>query len=127
MNLLNPYSLDRLPDVSFDATNVPNFVEQIIPKLSTSEEFTMECDINGDLFAKLCGVDMANGKDFTVEFSRPELVQVRRHRKKRINKKWAKRYGYKMMFKNHRIVNCVMKHEISNDMLTVEGRALCGV
>ena len=28
----------------------------------------------------------------------PKLVQVRKHKKKRINKKWKKRYGTKMMY-----------------------------
>lgn len=29
----------------------------------------------------------------------PEIVQVRKHKKKRINKKWAKRYGYKQIMR----------------------------
>ena len=28
----------------------------------------------------------------------PKVVQVRTHKKKRINKKWAKRYGYKTIY-----------------------------
>lgn len=28
----------------------------------------------------------------------PKVVQVKTHKKKRINKKWAKRYGYKTVY-----------------------------
>lgn len=28
----------------------------------------------------------------------PKVVQVKAHKKKRINKKWAKRYGYKTVY-----------------------------
>ena len=28
----------------------------------------------------------------------PKVVQVKTHKKKRINKKWAKRYGYKTIY-----------------------------
>lgn len=28
----------------------------------------------------------------------PKVVQIKRHKKKRINKKWAKRYGYKTIY-----------------------------
>lgn len=33
-------------------------------------------------------------------------VQLRTHRKKRINKKWAKRYGYKTVLDDGRIIRC---------------------
>ena len=33
-------------------------------------------------------------------------VQRRTHRKKRINKKWAKRYGYKTVLDDGRIIQC---------------------
>lgn len=34
----------------------------------------------------------------TKEVDVPKLVQVRKHKKWRINKKWAKRYGYKLVY-----------------------------
>ena len=34
----------------------------------------------------------------TQEVEIPKLVQARTHRKKRINKKWAKRYGMKVVY-----------------------------
>lgn len=33
-------------------------------------------------------------------------VQRRTHRKRRINKKWAKRYGYKTVLDDGRIIQC---------------------
>lgn len=36
------------------------------------------------------------GLKYEVTFTK--VVQARRHRKKRINKKWAKKYGYKQVF-----------------------------
>lgn len=37
--------------------------------------------------------------DFSIMLYFPEVVQVRKHRKKRINKKWAKKYGYKTILR----------------------------
>ena len=40
-----------------------------------------------------------DGRYFTnTEVEIPKLVQVKTHKKKRINKKWAKRYGYKTVY-----------------------------
>ena len=44
---------------------------------------------------KLMGFDVAKMPDaYNVEYFKP--VQIRKHKKKRINKKWAKKYGYTM-------------------------------
>lgn len=124
MNLLDPNVLDGFPGVSFDATNIPHYITSITPKLSASAEFTMEAEIDGDLFAKLCGFPMATGQNFTVEYSEPILVQARRHHKKRIDKKWRKRYGYKTIFRKKQLTDCVVKCEGSGDVLSVFGRQL---
>lgn len=127
MNLLDPNALDGFPGVSFDATNIPHYITSITPKLSASAEFTMEAEIDGNMLAKLCGLDLAAGKDFTVEYSEPILIQARCHKKKRINKKWRKRYGYKTIFRKKQLTDCVVKFEGSGDMLNVTGRELFGV
>jgi hypothetical protein len=61
-----------------------------------THEFTMEAEIDADVMNRLIyGVDTSQVKDqtaYTVMYSYKE--QARRHKKKRINKKWAKRYGY---------------------------------
>ena len=32
----------------------------------------------------------------------PKMVQARRHKKRRVDKKWAKRYGYKTIYETKR-------------------------
>lgn len=122
----NPNALKEFSDVSFDVTDIPKYITSITPKLSASAEFTMEAEINGDMLAELCGFDMAREKGFTVEYSDPVLVRVRRHKKKRINKKWRKRYGYKMIFRKKQLTDCVVSHNISNDELSITARKLFG-
>lgn len=124
MNLLDPNALKGFPDVSFDASDIPHYITSITPKLSASAEFTMEAEIDGDALANLLGFHMAAGKNFTVEYSEPILVQARRHHKKRIDKKWRKRYGYKTIFRKKQLTDCVVKFEGSGDMLSVTGRGL---
>lgn len=48
-------------------------------------------DINDDLFSELIDTNYKTGWELWYE----KKVQRRRHRKRRINKKWAKRYGYR--------------------------------
>ena len=52
--------------------------------------------INTEEFHKILGIDMAKTPDvYTIQFVK--FVQARKHKKRRINKKWLKRYGYKQM------------------------------
>ena len=68
--------------------------------ISASEEVTFECEVDSALLEKLTGRNpVPMSRSFTVKTSAPYKVQIRRHRKKRINKKWAKRYGYKTMLR----------------------------
>lgn len=127
MNLLDLNALDGFSGVSFDASDIPHYITSITPKLSASAEFTMEAEIDGDMLAKLLGFPMAAGKNFTVEYSEPILVQARRHKKKRIDKKWRKRYGYITIFRKKQLTDCVVKFEGSGDMLSVTGRGLFGI
>ena len=56
-----------------------------------SESFTASLDVDSNLFAELIGTNYKSGWELWYE----KKVQRRRHRKRRINKKWAKRYGYR--------------------------------
>ena len=61
-------------------------------------EFTFNADkpIDTEEFYKILGIDIANMPDaYDVQFIK--IVQARKHKKRRINKKWLKRYGYKQM------------------------------
>ena len=48
---------------------------------------------------KILGLDIAQMPDsYNIQYIK--IVQVRKHKKKRINKKWLKRYGYKKVIVN---------------------------
>ena len=101
---MNPYFLSPTFG-SFEIDNdvvLPEYVRRFEAPMSADAEMTFECDINCSMYAKLTGVDLAQGRDCTVAsviFRGQYQVQKRRHKKKRINKKWAKRYGYVTKFK----------------------------
>ena len=65
-----------------------------------NEEYTMSVDFNKEIdtneLHKVLGIDTSNMPDaYDVQFIK--LVQARKHKKRRINKKWLKRYGYKQI------------------------------
>lgn len=88
---------------------VPPYVTDIYQLPSDSAEMEFECCIDGDTLARLTGAN-TEGMLFDVSYSSPRQVQVRRHKKKRINKKWAKRYGYKTVIVEHMLTNCSITH-----------------
>ena len=85
---------------------LPEYVKHFSAPMSADAEVSFKCDIDTSLFAKLIGIDLANGQDATCAsmiFQKPYQVQRKHHKKKRINKKWAKRYGYVTKFKTYHI------------------------
>lgn len=52
-----------------------------------------DVSVNKEIFNKLC--DAYKKPKFNLECKM--MVQRRKHRKKRINKKWLKKYGYKQI------------------------------
>lgn len=70
-------------------------------KLSFTHEATFEVS-NIDLFSFPLYTTVAN-KPFNLEYNIPIMIQSRWHKKKRINKKWLKRYGMK---KDSVLVKC---------------------
>lgn len=61
---------------------------------SASAEFTMgDCTVNKGLFEKLCKPTESPKYGMALDFG-AKYKQKRQHRSKRINKKWAKRYGF---------------------------------
>lgn len=98
----------KLPEIEFEHGEIPPYISDYYIPVSAEAEFTAECTINVPLFERLAGIDISRGTDMTncsVVFSKPYEVQIRKHKKKRINKKWAKRYGYKTIFKKYRLNN----------------------
>lgn len=61
---------------------------------------TMEFTIDGKVdINKILGLDIAQMPD-SYDIQYIKAVQARKHKKKRINKKWLKRYGYKKVIVN---------------------------
>lgn len=70
---------------------------------NTTHTYTMTFNtdepITTEKFCKIIGMDMSNAPDiFDIQFVK--YIQVRKHKKRRINKKWLKRYGYKEIVLN---------------------------
>jgi hypothetical protein len=60
---------------------------------TTASTAEFECEVDGPLLSELAGLD--SDPTFKMEYDGIMYEQVRKHKKKRINKKWAKRYGYR--------------------------------
>jgi hypothetical protein len=96
--------LSMIPFTEEDMLDV--FVSGPHAHISADAEATFECEtiVNPNLMRRLLGVEpdpwicAAFDQSFTFTCKTPRSVQVRKHRKKRINKKWAKKYGYKYIF-----------------------------
>ena len=58
--------------------------------------FNSDEPIDTEEFYKMLGIDIANMPDaYDIQFIK--FVQARKHKKRRINKKWLKRYGYRQI------------------------------
>lgn len=71
-----------------------------------SAEATFEAEIDIPMvhrFSDVFDASLLGGQSFSAEFSEPYQEQRRKHKKKRINKKWAKRYGYVTKYRKWRI------------------------
>lgn len=105
-DLLDTISFDKSLNMLSFYEDIPEFCKYINRPMSTSAEFNMESEIDIPTFAKLTGNDLgplAGATSFSVQFSEPYQEQIRKHKKRRINKKWAKRYGYRTKYRKWRI------------------------
>ena len=98
-------NLETGEETSFGTTPIT-----LAPNMSTSEEITYsipsnlsftldDFEINREMWSKLI---VENPMNFTTEFDGyvpVGMVQARMNKKKRINKKWLKRYGMKIGYK----------------------------
>lgn len=86
-------------DLTF-VSNVP------INKLSKMASF--ECDIDSNIFKQIPGIDLSNSRDIScsMKLLSPYQIQKRKHKKRRINKKWAKKYGYILKYDHIILENC---------------------
>lgn len=88
--------------------NVGHPAYQPFTSISANAKASFECECNitnSDLMRTLLGIDrgvnpqLALYNSICFKCETPFMVQARKHRKKRINKKWAKKYGYKYVVK----------------------------
>lgn len=88
--------LDSILNIDIEANYQTNYAvdscgKKLMPVIS-GRSFSME--FNSDDVSKTIGLDKSNSSDvFDIQYVK--FVQARKHKKKRINKKWLKRYGYK--------------------------------
>ena len=125
---INGERFDGLKDVdielpAFRGGKIPDFVKNIHIPTSASAELSFTAEINSNVIKQFVGLDLARCGDFTVEFQCPYTVQRRRHKKKRINKKWAKRYGYVTRFRYVRL-NEVEIIRSRNEEINAIGRSI---
>lgn len=91
--------LSNIDNVHLDSCKVEKGT-QIGNWMRQNASITMEFTIDGKVdINKILGLDIAHMPDsYTIQYIK--LVQTRKHKKKRINKKWLKRYGYKKVIVN---------------------------
>lgn len=90
--------------------------------LSKSVEFELEATLNVPLINELAG-SFSKPKGFDLEWDGVYHEQIRKHKKKRINKKWAKRYGYREVPCRYRMENAHIQQETLNDFsITTDNR-----
>ena len=80
--------------------------------------FEFDSSFNVPLLKELAG-ELSKPQPFYMEFDGVYHEQVRKHKKKRINKKWAKRYGYREVPCRYRMENAYIRQETFNDFNVV--------
>lgn len=73
-----------------------NVVSRFVHDPTYTMTFNSDEPIDTEEFYRILGIDTANMPDaYDIQYIK--FVQARKHKKRRINKKWLKRYGYKQM------------------------------
>jgi ribosomal protein L21 len=104
-----------IPEIS--DMSIDEFPGTISFPMSADIELSAECKINHDAVDRLIGLDFAQNCDMScsIQFSQPYQEQIRRHKKKRINKKWAKRYGFRTKYRKIRIPEVSIVPKLNHD------------
>jgi hypothetical protein len=101
-----------------DNISIPNFNSIIAEPEMSSDEFlkvnvsqTFSFDGVSDAFHNLCN-SSKNAYVTSVKFRQSIPVQIRKNKKRRINKKWAKKYGFTNLpvGKEYVISDCELEH-----------------
>ena len=96
MNLIDNYSIESSTDI-FIPNKKYNINKTLMNKFDS--DLTLELgsvEINEDILSTVLGIDKSRLPDaYNIQYMK--VVQAKTHKKKRINKKWLKRYGYKQI------------------------------
>ena len=100
-----PIEIGHIPEISM------TFSDEVLPTFNLNHSFSMTLDgISPDMGKLLDSNDMHFNMNTLVKFNESKLKQCRTNRKFRINKKWAKKYGYYTVAgKEHTLSNCSLK------------------
>lgn len=106
-------------EIELTFTDVPlEAFNSVRPILSANTELEFECEVaNPELLKKLIGGPCPEVDKMSLIGTMPHHVQIRRHRKKRINKKWNKKYGplYGVRFKRVEIEDVTLTETTLED------------
>lgn len=92
-------SIGEIGTLTFDDKFTDCITNFEIP-FSDKAEISFECEVNAPLFKELVRLSSCdNANSYTLTGEMPIQVPVRYHKKKRVNKKWIKRYGYKTVYR----------------------------
>lgn len=94
----NLFTLNNISEVNYSMKSIEE--TDILGNVTNikKRDFTLSFDttIDNKELLKVLGVDTSNVPDaYSILLTKP--IQRRRHKKKRINKKWLKKYGYKLL------------------------------
>lgn len=94
--------MDGIKEIQIEESSTGNGSpdEHKIIHTSVSSEMSITFNVNKPIdLNKVLGLDIAKFPDsYDVQYVK--IIQARKHKKKRINKKWLKRYGYKKVMIN---------------------------
>lgn len=105
---------------AIDAMEVTEYPEnQHLKGIAFTTAYTTEFEgeVDWELFSELAGRDP--DPIFQMEWDGIMYEQVRRHKKKRINKKWAKRYGYRAVLCRTVLKNARLVHDQAEAFIVV--------
>lgn len=101
------YQIDNKKD------NHRNTLTQYINNPKHTLNFNINKPISKEDFDIFFGVDTSNMPNvYDIQYIK--FVQTRKHKKRRINKKWLKRYGYKQMIIKSK--GCKIKTDINGNV-----------
>lgn len=104
MKMIDVDTLETISEYDINDTVITTEVEAYSlskDKLSLTYEAT--CDMEAEGLSLLKYEIDFNNKPLYIEYNIPIMIQARWHKKKRVNKKWLKRYGMK---KDTLLVRC---------------------